>query len=71
MIGLEDRRSLARDIETAHVAGARLHLACDIAGIDERTLQRWKAQAGLVEIAQHSVSISATLRSNCFEVARP
>jgi putative transposase len=45
MIGLEDRRSLARDIDTAHDAGARLHLACGIAGIDERTLQRWKAHA--------------------------
>ena len=49
MIGLEDRRSLARDIGTAHDAGARLSLACGIAGIDERTLQRWKARAGLVE----------------------
>ena len=48
MIGLEDRRSLAQDIDEAHKAGARLRLACDIAGIDERTLQRYKAQAGLV-----------------------
>ena len=49
MIGLEDRRSLAHDIDTAHSAGARLRLACDIAGIDERTLQRWKVNAGLVQ----------------------
>ena len=49
MIGLEDRRSLAQDIETAHRSGARLRLACDIAGIDERTLQRWKAHAGCTE----------------------
>ena len=28
MIGLEDRRSLAQDIDTANTAGARLHLAC-------------------------------------------
>ena len=28
-------------------AGARLQPACEIAGIDVRTLQRWKAQAGL------------------------
>jgi putative transposase len=48
MIGLEDRRSLAHDIQAAHSAGARLHLACDVAGIDERTLQRWKAHAGLL-----------------------
>jgi hypothetical protein len=34
MIGLEDRRILARDIEAAHQAGARLRLACEVAGID-------------------------------------
>ena len=43
MIGLEDRQALARDIKVAHQAGARLHLACDTAGIDLRTLQRWQA----------------------------
>jgi transposase InsO family protein len=48
MIGLEDRRSLARDIETAHRDGARLHEACEVAGIDVRTLQRWKRGNGLV-----------------------
>ena len=48
MIGLEDRRTLAQDIDTAHSTGARLRLACEVAGIDERTLQRWKAQEGLV-----------------------
>jgi putative transposase len=48
MIGLEDRQALARHIEAAHAAGARLELACETAGIDVRTLQRWKAQDGLV-----------------------
>jgi len=48
MIGLEDRQSLSRDIDAAHAAGARRELACEIAGIDVRTLQRWKAQQGLV-----------------------
>jgi transposase InsO family protein len=48
MIGLEDRQSLALDIEAAHRAGARLRLACEVAGIDLRTLQRWKADQGLV-----------------------
>jgi putative transposase len=48
MIGLEDRQSLARDITAAHQAGARLHLACEVAGVDVRTLQRWKAHQGLV-----------------------
>jgi putative transposase len=47
MIGLEDRRSLTRDIKEAHDAGAKLRLACDVAGIDARTLQRWKADEGL------------------------
>jgi transposase InsO family protein len=49
MILIEDRRSLAAHIATAHGAGARLRLACQVAGIDERTLQRWKAHAGLTE----------------------
>ena len=44
MIGLEDRRSLAQGIQIAHRAGARLHQACEVAGIDVRTLQRWRAE---------------------------
>ena len=47
MIGLEDRQALAQDIETAHADGARLKPACEIAGIDVRTLQRWKTRSGL------------------------
>lgn len=47
MIGLEDRQTLVRHIETAHTAGARLRSACKEAGITVRTLQRWKAQDGL------------------------
>ena len=47
MIGLEDRQALSQEIGVAHAAGARLHLACEIAGIDLRTLQRWKAREGL------------------------
>ncbi len=47
MIGLEDRQALAQDIQTAHAAGARLQPACEVAGIDARTLQRWKAKEGL------------------------
>jgi transposase InsO family protein len=49
MIGLEDRQVWAQDIGIAHEAGARLRLACETAGIDVRTLQRWKAQEGLVK----------------------
>ena len=48
MIRLEARQALAQDIQTAHQAGARLQPACALAGIELRTLQRWKAQAGLV-----------------------
>jgi transposase InsO family protein len=47
MIGLEDRRNIAQDIEVAHRSGARLQKACEVAGIDVRTLQRWKAGDGL------------------------
>jgi len=47
MIVLEDRRRLASSIEQAHRAGARLRPACELAGIDLRTLQRWKAEDGL------------------------
>ena len=47
MIGLEDRQCLSQDIDVAHAAGARLHMACGVAGIDGRTLQRWKAHQGL------------------------
>ena len=47
MIGLEDRQALAQDIAAAHEVGARLQPACEVAGIDVRTLQRWKAQEGL------------------------
>jgi putative transposase len=48
MIGLEDRQSLVRSITEAHGHGARLRLACETAGINVRTLQRWHAGSGLV-----------------------
>lgn len=47
MIGLEDRRNLAQDIEQACKAGVRLSKACAAVGISARTLQRWHAQGGL------------------------
>lgn len=46
MIRVEDRRQTTRNIEQARQAGARLDRACEVAGIDARTLQRWQA-AGL------------------------
>jgi putative transposase len=48
MIPLEDRRLIAAAIEEARAAGARLEAACELAGIDVRTLQRWQAGEGLV-----------------------
>lgn len=48
MSDLEDRRSLARDIDTAMQAGARQSHACAVAGLDRRTLQRWRSGEGLV-----------------------
>lgn len=49
MIALEDRITLVQHIDIAHAAGVRLRLACEIAGIDLRTLQRWKSSSGLVD----------------------
>lgn len=48
MIRLEDRQVIAQAVQEAHAAGARLRPACKLAGIDVRTLQRWKAGDGLV-----------------------
>lgn len=47
MIRLEDRQNMAQAIEQAQRAGARLKPACELIGIDVRTLQRWKAGEGL------------------------
>lgn len=47
MIGLEDRQTIARDVEQACKAGARLEEACAVAGLSSRTLQRWQAGSGL------------------------
>ena len=47
MIALEDRQRTAQWIEQARREGARLRSACEVSGIDTRTLQRWKAGAGL------------------------
>lgn len=48
MIRVEERREMALGIDEAQVAGARLDRACEIVGIDVRTLQRWKAADGLL-----------------------
>ena len=48
MIGLEDRLVIASNIVAAQAGGARLRPACETAGIDIRTLQRWCARDGLI-----------------------
>ncbi|MCB1998556.1 MAG: DDE-type integrase/transposase/recombinase [Rhodoferax sp.] len=48
MIRLEDRQVIAQAVEEAHTAGAGLRPACELVGVDLRTLQRWKASDGLV-----------------------
>jgi transposase InsO family protein len=42
MILVEDRQIIAERIAQARARGARLKAACELAGIDVRTLQRWK-----------------------------
>jgi putative transposase len=77
MIGLEDRRIVARNILVAHTDGARLRLACETAGIDVRTLQRWKAAQGLISgdgrpAAVHPLpahALSAAERAQVLQVA--
>jgi putative transposase len=43
----EDRQTLAAEITEACAAGARLSPACNLAGIDVRTFQRWRTGDGL------------------------
>jgi putative transposase len=47
MTRLEDRQSMMGEIAQARAAGARLAPACALAGIDLRTLQRWRSAGGL------------------------
>ena len=68
MIGLKDRQTMVRHIDTAHAAGARLRPACEVAGITVRTLQRWKAEDGLHEKA-HGREIRLWAKAGCDEIA--
>ena len=45
----EDRQTLVAEIAAACAAGARLAPACSLAGMDARTLQRWRAGDGQVQ----------------------
>jgi transposase InsO family protein len=53
---LEDRQRSTQWIEQAHRDGARLKPACRVAGIDVRTLQRWKS-CGLTQGDGRSAAI--------------
>lgn len=61
MIRLEDRQVMVSHIEQAHTAGARLKPACKLAGINVRTLQRWKVGDGLVRGDRRPEAIHETL----------
>ena len=62
MIAQEDRQTVANNIAQAHATGARLEHACQIAGIDVRTLQRWTAEAeeGVVLADARPLAVHAT-----------
>jgi putative transposase len=60
MIRLEDRQTMVSHIEQAQAAGARLKPACELAGIDLRTLQRWKAGDGLTRGDRRPDAVHAT-----------
>ena len=70
MIGLEDRQALVKDIHAAHTTGARLKPACAIAGIDLRTLQRWKAMDGVIRGDGRPLAVRATPRHALSETER-
>lgn len=48
MTPVEDRRRIAEAVEVAQQAGARLAVACELAGLSVRTLQRWRGEDGTV-----------------------
>ena len=53
MTGQEDRQKTVGHIEVACREGARLKPACEMAGLDVRTLQRWFAgQPGSLDDAE-------------------
>ena len=67
MISLGARTTLALGIHTAHAAGARLHLACEIAGID---LQRHlKKYSGILQADAYGCWIKLYDSGNVTEAA--
>jgi transposase InsO family protein len=47
MTRLEDRITLLHEIDAARAGGARLAQACALAGVDPRTVQRWRTHDGV------------------------
>jgi transposase InsO family protein len=47
MIPVEDRKAIVAHLDEARAAGARLAPACDLIGVDPRTVQRWRRADGL------------------------
>jgi putative transposase len=80
MTRLEERRTLVNHIAQARADGARLSPACVLAGIDARTLQRWKAGTGLARgdrrpdadrsVPPHVVTAFASVRQAIVRSAR-
>lgn len=75
MIRLEDRRTLVAHIDEARHGGARLEAACEAAGIDARTFQRWKAGPGLEHgdgrpVAEHPMPAHALSEAERVEIVR-
>ena len=66
MISLEERQMIAAMIEQARCEGARLKAACEVGGIDARTLQRRENNTGLRDgDARPSCAIEADYCVGC------
>jgi transposase InsO family protein len=48
MTRLEDRQTLMREIDAARASGARQAEACGLAGINPRTIQRWRKNGAIL-----------------------
>ena len=57
MTRLEDRQTLIDQITDARASGARQAPACAVAGVDPRTIQRWRKADGLARGDQRPEAI--------------
>ena len=67
---MEDRKALVALIDEATAAGARLSEACALAGIDPRTVQRWRAANGLEVGDRRAVAIRPEPRNKLSDEER-